>query len=50
MKPNKEQNRSNEGKERESDKKRKPYFDPTIPDEPLMSDEDIAVNASNVEK
>ncbi|WP_161625877.1 hypothetical protein [Pontibacillus marinus] len=42
--------RSNQNEEGESGKKREPYFDPSIPDEPLMSDEDTSINASNAKK
>ncbi|QHE53700.1 hypothetical protein [Pontibacillus sp. HMF3514] len=42
-----EKNRSNQREEEESGKKREPYFDPSIPDEPLMSDEDTSINAPN---
>lgn len=41
------QSRSNQNKE---NKRRQSYFDPSIPNEPLMSDEDTAVNASNAKK
>lgn len=44
---NNDQARQDQNKET---KKRQPYFDPSIPDEPLMSDEDTAVNASNAKK